>query len=140
MQHQCSSADLRYLAAFESCDIDGAAFRHREHLRVAYVLISRYGVGDAFRHLKAGLLRLLKHLGAGPDKYHETMTGAWLLAVDHFMHRADHTSSFDAFIERNGRLLDASIMHTHYRRETLYSAQAREAFVEPDLDPIPRYG
>jgi hypothetical protein len=36
-------------------------------------------------------------------------------------------------------VLDTKIMLTHYSAEVLFSPEARALFVEPDLDPIPRY-
>lgn len=139
MNHKCSVEDERYLSAFETHEIDAATFHHREHLRVAYVLIVTYGLEAAFVRLKASLIGLLTHLGVGTDKYHETMTYAWLLAVNHFMHMTTQSKSFDDFIQRNSLLLDASIMTTHYSRSLLQSPEAKAKFVEPDLDPIPRY-
>jgi hypothetical protein len=35
--------------------------------------------------------------------------------------------------------LDSKIMLLHYSAGLLFSPEARAAFVEPDLDPIPRY-
>lgn len=139
MNHKCSVEDQRYLSAFESYEIDAATFQHREHLRVAYVLIATYGLEAAFVRLKASLLGLLTHLGVGTDKYHETVTFAWLLAVNHFMHMTTQSKTFDDFIHRNGLLLDASIMNTHYSKSLLQSPVAKARFLEPDLDPIPRY-
>ena len=43
------------------------------------------------------------------------------------------------FIEQNPEMLDSKIMMTHYSAETLFSDEVRVKFVEPDLDPIPRY-
>ena len=43
------------------------------------------------------------------------------------------------FIEQNPRMLDAKIMMTHYSAELIFSERARAKYVEPDLDPIPRY-
>src|SRR5690606_23911908 len=110
-----------------------------EHLRIAYVLVATYGLEVAFVRLKANLLGLLAHLGVGTDKYHETVTYAWLLAVHHFMHMTAQSKSFDDFIHRNSLLLDASIMGTHYSQSLLQPPEAKAKFLEPDLDPIPRY-
>jgi hypothetical protein len=66
------------------------------------------------------------------------MTRAWIMAVRHFMDSTSSSDSFDSFIEQHPRMLDAGIMMTHYTREVLFSDAARAAFVEPDLDPIPR--
>ncbi len=58
----------------------------------------------------------------------------------HFMERTPTAASFDDFIGTNQALLDAKIMLTHYSAEVLFSDEARASFVEPNLDPIPRYG
>jgi len=139
MYHKCSLDDERYLRSFEAYEVDAATFHHREHLRVAYALIATYGLESAFLRLKEGLIGFLSHQGVGPEKYHETVTYAWLLAVNHFMHMARTSRSFDEFIQRNEVLLNPSIMATHYSRELLQSTEAKSGFVEPDLDPIPLY-
>lgn len=129
--------DEQYLKSFEAYAIDPATFHHREHLRVAYVLIVTYGLETAFVRLKASLLGFLIHLGVGTEKYHETVTYAWLLAVNHFMHMAKPSHGFDDFIQSNELLLDASIMNTHYSQKLLQSSEAKAKFLEPNLDPIP---
>ena len=55
------------------------------------------------------------------------------------MHRSPDATSADDFIDRNPILLDSKIMLTHYSAGLLFSDAARAAFVEPDLDPIPRH-
>lgn len=85
------------------------------------------------------LLAFLTHYGVGADKYHETLTRAWIMAVRHFMARSSKATSAENFIDNNRQLLDAKIMLSHYSEAALFSGEARSAFVEPDLDPIPRY-
>lgn len=68
------------------------------------------------------------------------MTRAWIMAVRYFMDRSSSEASADNFIESNPELLDSKIMLTHYSNEVLFSDEARSVFVEPDLDPIPKYG
>ena len=138
--HSSSAADRAFLESFETCAIAPSAFHHREHVRLAYVYLCDGDVVDAHRRLRASLLAFLAHNGVDPAKYHETITRAWILAVDHFMERAEPAASFDDFIAANPRLLDTSIMLTHYSKERLFSDEARAAFVEPDLDPIPKRG
>jgi hypothetical protein len=55
------------------------------------------------------------------------------------MHRTTSAFSADDFIARTPILLDSRIMLTHYSAQRLFSPAARAAFVEPDLDPIPRH-
>lgn len=51
------------------------------------------------------------------------------------MSRAD-SSSFAAFAANSQPLFDSKVMFTHYSAETLFSAEARERYVAPDLEAI----
>jgi hypothetical protein len=55
------------------------------------------------------------------------------------MEKTPSAESADDFIEKNPRMLDSKIMLTHYSAEVLFSDEARAKFVEPNLEPIPRY-
>lgn len=112
MTHLLSADDQAFQAQFESCVYPPAEF---------------------------ALLKFLRHNGVDVSKYHETMTRAWILAVRHFMEATASSDSSVSFIEQNPAMLDSKIMMTHYSAETLFSDEARAKFVEPDLDPIPRY-
>ncbi len=132
-------ADREFLDAFEACEIRGADFHHREHLRVAYCYLTLLSSAEALEKMEAGLHRLLAHLGAPASKYHRTLTEAWLHAVRHFIDRSGATADFAEFIARAPQLLDPQIMGTHYSTDLLWSDAARAAFLEPDLQPIPRH-
>ena len=117
-----------------------AEFDHRAHIRLAYVYLTENSTDDSIQLMRDALTALLKHAGVDPSqKYHETLTEAWILAVNHFMKNTDHSQSADNFIEKNTVILDSKIMMTHYSAEVLFSNAARKAFVEPNLDPIPRH-
>ena len=139
MNHEYSDDDQRYLDRFESFQINPAEFHHREHLRIAYVLIIKYGVEDALRRIRSDILGFLDHLGAGDGKYHETITYAWLLVVHHFMQISGRANNFEAFIQKNDMLLDPSILNSHYSKTLLASGEAKKHYIKPDLDPIPVY-
>jgi len=139
MKHEVSKSDLDFLAAFEAGAYAPADFSHRAHVRLAYVYLATNDVERATALMRAAILNFLKHHGITPTKYHETLTHAWILAVFHFMHRTREAVSADDFINRTTILLDSRIMLTHYSADRLFSQHARAAFVEPDLDPIPRH-
>ena len=134
-----SPDDALFLQAFEACELTSATFRHREHLRLAYIYLTLHPFETALPSMRSRLQTFLAHLGAAPTAYHETMTRAWLLAVDHFMHRSGAQQSSEDFLAASPALLDKDVMYTHYTPERLKSSAAREGFVEPDLEPIPRY-
>ena len=139
LKHDLSSADREFRAAFEAGAFAPADFSHRAHVRLAYVYLAESDVSMALERMRAALLTFLCHHDIPASKYHATLTRAWILAVDHFMHRSPLASSADDFIDRNPPLLDSKIMLTHYSAEVLFSPEARARFVEPDLERIPRH-
>jgi hypothetical protein len=139
LNHHLSMSDREFRAAFEAGALAPADFSHRAHVRLAYVYLAESDVDLALERMRAALVGFLCVHGLPASKYHATLTRAWILAVDHFMHRSPEADSGDDFISRNPLLLDTKIMLTHYSADLLFSDQARVKFVEPNLDPIPRY-
>lgn len=141
MKHLISTEDQEFKIQVESCEFPVPEFDHRAHLRLAYIYLVENDTGTAVQLMRDTLTGLLKHSGIDPSqKYHETLTEAWILAVHHFMNNTGTSESADDFIEKNTVMLDSKIMMTHYSAEVLFSEQARLSFVEPDLDPIPGRG
>ncbi|WP_317930242.1 hypothetical protein [Halioxenophilus sp. WMMB6] len=135
--HSASSDDQAHLNAFQHYQINAAEFHHRQHLQVAYTLLINYPLAEATLILRAAILVLLNHIGTSPEKYHETLTRAWLVAVNHFMASTPSCQSFAQFINANPQLLDQNIIYQHYSPELIQSAQARTTFVEPDIGGFP---
>ena len=116
--HLVTDADLSWRDDFEALRVAPADFRHRQHIRLAYIYLVTSDPEAACIRMRVAITSLLAHLGVDPAaKYHETVTRAWILAVHHFMH-SDPTpaTSADGFIDANPRLLMQDIMLTHYSR------------------------
>jgi hypothetical protein len=123
--------DDAFLNRFETGSLDG--FTHRDHVRVAFAYARRGGVEHAVERARHGL----RHLAAAhgePERYHETLTTAWVRVV---AHHASGDGDFDAFLAAHPRLLDRDLLLAHYSRERLFSHAARARFVEPDLLALP---
>ena len=140
MKHHLSTKDQDFRTEFEACKFPPAEFNHRAHVRLAYVYLTEHDADTAHQLMQNALLSFLRYHGVDVSKYHETMTRAWIMAVRHFMEISPDSESCDAFLENNPRMLDSRIMMTHLSAEVLFSNEARARFVEPNLDPIPRYG
>jgi hypothetical protein len=134
-----SLTDLEFRDAFESGAVAPSSFRHRDHLRLAYVYLCEGEVETAHKRMRNSIRRFLDLNGVDPAKYHETLTLAWIQAVRHFMEMSSQATSFDDFIEHDQRLLDTSIMLTHYSKNALFSDRARKEFLAPDRQAIPLY-
>lgn len=132
-----SPDDSRFRDDFESGAIAPEQFTHREHVRLAYIYLCEGSLETAHARTKEAILSLLERNNIDVTKYHETLTLAWLKAVRFFMSKTASADSAAQFIELNPRLLDSKIMLTHYSPETLFSAEARAMFIDPDIEPIP---
>ena len=137
MSHQIANDDLEFRRGFEAFKVKPNDFDHPAHVRLAYIYLCEHSVDGAAERMKQSLLAFLAHLGVGESKYHETITRAWVMAVNHFMVQSPDCSSAAAFIARNPQLLDSKIMLTHYSAEVLFGANARSTFVSPDIQSIP---
>ena len=141
MKYLLSEADQEFKRLVESCEFPVADFNHQAHIRLAYVYLAEHNIGYSVQLMRNTLLELLQHANIDPSqKFHETLTEAWILAVHHFMKTMASSQSSDDFIAHNPMMLNANIMMTHYSAKLLFSDTARHAFIEPDLEPIPRHG
>jgi hypothetical protein len=137
MKHRISAEDEQFRRAFEAQQIAPAQFDHRAHVRLAYVYLCEGTIETAVTRMKRSLLTFLKNVGADPSKYHETITRAWVKAVDHFMNQSTPCASSTDLVGLHPQLLDSKIMLTHYSADVLFSERARQTFVEPNIQSIP---
>lgn len=134
--HTASPEDLEFRAAFERLEIAPAGFSHEAHLRLAYVYLVENDLASAQSRMREVLLAFLAANDIPPEKFHETLTGAWIKAVRHFMDRSP-SASFAEFLANSQPLCDSKVMLTHYSAEVLFSPEARTAYVAPNLEAIP---
>lgn len=134
-----SDDDREFRQRFETFAIAPAEFDHRSHLRLAYTYLVGNDDEAAYSRMREALHAFLEHNDVDPAKYHDTLTRAWILALQHFMIRTGEARDFNAFVAQHPQMLDSQIMLSHYSADRLFSDDARMRFVEPDLDPIPRY-
>jgi hypothetical protein len=135
--HAASQSDRDFRAAFESCAVAPAQFNHQAHLRLAYVYLVENDLASAQRKMRDALLSFLAAHGIPSEKFHETLTRAWVLAVRHFMSRCS-SLCFSEFAAKSQPLFDSKVMLTHYSAGVLLSPRARTCYVEPDLEAIPQ--
>jgi hypothetical protein len=112
-------------------------FGHRQHVHLTWLAVRRYGVPAAVGLVSEGIRRTARYAGA-PQKYHATVSRAWVELVGY--HLAQHPGAdpeFAQFAARHPALLDKRLLARFYRPVTLASPQARTGWVEPDLAPFP---
>lgn len=122
--------DEALVRGFERGSLRPGEFHHAEHVRVAWLYLRRFEPAEALRRYVEGIRRLSRALGA-PEKYHETITWAYLLLIGE---RVADDESWEEFAGRNPDLLDwqTSILERYYSPELLGSGAARRRFFLPD--------
>jgi hypothetical protein len=129
--------DAEFLDAVVRGTPPGGAFGHRDHLRVAWLVVRREPGPDAATHRVRAAIRAVAGAAGQPDRYHETITAFWVRIVDHAVRARPDLDRFEAFLDAFPFLLDARSPFRHWRRETLLAEAARNAWVEPDLVRLP---
>lgn len=132
---EATLADDTLLQAFEARRLDPGGFRHRDHVRLAWLLLGREPEAPhrALGRFAEGLKGFAAAIGKA-SLYHETITWAYLLLIRERMARTGPHADFDAFARDNPDLLRwrPGVLDALYRPETLASPLARQVFVLPD--------
>src|SRR5215468_10985274 len=121
-----STDDRAFVEAFEACRLPPDLFHHRDHVRLAWIMLGEMPVPAALARFSEGLRRYAASLGKA-NLYHETITWAFLLLIHERMARA----------KADLLAWSPSVLSAYYRDETLASPLARRTFLLPDrlLEP-----
>ncbi|MBI3876703.1 MAG: hypothetical protein HY300_12265 [Verrucomicrobia bacterium] len=133
--------DTEFLRRFEVCQIPFAEWKHRAHLKTAYLYLSRFPLGEATAKMRDGL-KALNAVHGTPDSldrgYHETMTVAWIRLVHFTLCEYGVVGTAEQFIDEHPELQNRFALRLFYSRDRLLSWEAKAAFIEPDLTSLPR--
>lgn len=121
--------DREFVAQFEACTLPPSHFDHRNHVRLAWILLGQLPLLDALARFRTSLQRYATSLGASA-KYHETITFAFLFLIHERM-QSETFATFDEFADANPDLF-GPVLSRYYSKETLGSELARRVFVLPD--------
>ena len=125
--------DDEFIGGFEDGTLANESFHHADHVRMAFLYLSRYPALEALRRFSNSLIAFAAAKGR-PELYNETITWAFLLLIRERMARAGAQQSWAQFAASNPDLLNwrESILSTYYRTETLSSPLAKSTFLFPD--------
>lgn len=127
--------DLAFAEAVENCTFPGADFHHREHVRLAWVYLLRFGAEAAERRIEETIRRYAAAQGA-TQKYHHTITLAWMRLVEAALEASPEEGEFPAFAAAHPELFQAEALERHYTKARLRTEEARAGFVAPDRAPL----
>jgi hypothetical protein len=124
--------DDEFVTEFERCRLPAAQFHHADHIRLAWVYLRTMAEPEAAERMGESIRRFAAHIGK-TDKFHVTMTRAWIRLVAAAIEGTPEGASFIQFVSAHPQLLDKDALLKHYSKERLESAVARAGWLEPDL-------
>jgi hypothetical protein len=107
--------------------------------RLAWAYLQRVGPERALECLVSGLKRFAAAKGH-PEKFHYTLTRAWLEMIAFASARFPDTRTAADLLARCPELGDARTVQRFYSAALLDSDRARTGWVEPDLEPLDAAG
>jgi hypothetical protein len=136
MAHHDGPGDAELAALLAEVTGPDGEFRHRQHIHLAFLAVQRYGMPEAITRI----CDWIRHIAAyerAPQKYHHTVSRAWVELVAHHIEADPDGAGFGTFAARHSALLDKRLLSRHYRSSTLAAPAARVGWVKPDLLPFP---
>jgi hypothetical protein len=117
------------LQALDAGTLDPKAFRHRDHIVLAFEALRQEEFFAASARIARGLRGLAAKAGA-PEKFNATITHAYLSLIAERMREGE---TLDAFLAANPDLLDKARLRGLYSAERLADPRARQVALMPDI-------
>jgi hypothetical protein len=101
--------DDEFLGALERCELP--AFGHAEHVRAAYLYLSKAAFEEALENVRRSLRRYVAHLGKA-DRYDDAMTSAYMELIHQRMAERGAGGGWAAFARANADLFSMRLAGT----------------------------
>jgi hypothetical protein len=124
------------LAGLADGSLPAGAFSHRNHVRAAWQCLREDPLPQAAQRFTGLLRQFVGQIGAA-DKYHHTLTVAFMHLID--VRRRAAPGDWDGFERAHPELFrDAQrLIEQHYSPALLKTPEAHSGFIEPDRAPLP---
>jgi hypothetical protein len=122
--------DDEFLRALEMCELPESAFGHAAHVRAAYLYLSAGDFARALERMRRAIRNFAQHLGK-PERYHETITVAYLALIQQHILQRGIGDGWAAFERENPELLRPGLLLDYYPKAQLESDLARRVFILP---------
>lgn len=135
--------DDELLQRFESLTLPLEHWRHREHLRIAYLYLTRHDFETAAMKIRRGIQahNAAHGIAQTPTSgYHETQTMLWAHLVAANLAEYGPADGSEDFLDFHTQLAAVKLHRLYYSKERFMSAEARMRFVAPDLGALPAVG
>ena len=126
--------DDEFLRALERCELAESEFGHAAHVRAAYLYLQEADFAGALERISRAIRNYATHLGK-PDRYHETITVAYLALVQQHICERGNGGGWVPFARDNSELFQPGLLRQFYSQAQLESEMARKIFLLPRSVP-----
>ena len=123
-------ADRDFLDALEACTLPPEEFGHAAHVRAAYLYAREHDFPEALGRMRRALRAYTAALGKS-DRYHETITTAFVALIAQRLHEHGDQAGWDGFARAHADLFDRNVLRGYIPDSVLESDLARRVFVLP---------
>lgn len=122
--------DAEFLAALERCSLIERDFGHPAHVRAAYLYLRSGDFAAALAKTRCAIRSYAASRGKA-DRYHETITVAYLALIRERLFLKGDGGGWDGFARENPELLERALLLRFYPQAQLHSELARRIFLLP---------
>ena len=122
--------DGDFIRALESCTLSEQEFNHAGHVRAAYLYLRSGDFAEGLMRLRAAIRNYAGSLGK-PDRYHETITVAYLALIQQLLCERGDGGGWPGFARSAPELFEPDLLLKFYSKAQLDSELARRIFVLP---------
>ncbi len=122
--------DAEFLRALESCELPEKEFGHAAHVRAAYLYLQQADFAGTLERIRRAIRNYAGHLGQ-PDRYHETITVAYVALIQQHICERGNGGGWTAFARDNPELFQPGLLRQFYPQAQLESDMARKVFLLP---------
>jgi len=122
--------DDDFIRALESCTLSEQEFNHAGHVRAAYLYLQPGDFAEGLMRLRRAIRNYAGSLGK-PDRYHETITVAYLALIQQLLCERGDGGGWTGFARGAPELFEPDLLLKFYSKAQLDSELARRIFVLP---------
>lgn len=127
--------DDEFLQALESCTLPESEFDHHAHVRAGYLYLKKLDFAEALARIRRSIRAYASYHGK-PDRYHETITVAYLALIQECIFERQDGGDWPGFAQSNPELFNPELLGQFYDRQVLESKVARRVFLLPRPKPL----
>ena len=122
--------DANFIRALEACTLEEQDFNHAGHVRAAYIYLQSGDFVESLTRMRRAIRKYAGSLGK-PDRYHETITVAYLALIQQLLCERGDGGGWTAFARSAPELFEPDLLLKFYSKAQLESELARRIFVLP---------